>query len=142
MSASLVQGEFTYRSGNPPNIYQFTIVHDITGQISVREIENPYGQVVSPYTKIPKSVTDDISAAMAQVENILGLTSALNGTIEFSADGEKSVLFATPLANDSYRVQITSDVFAPFRVSVKSRLGFTIEAGAVITGNVDFEVFV
>jgi len=141
-SANLVQGEFTYRSGNPPNIYQFTIVYDFTGQISVREIENPYGQVVSPYTKIPKSVTDDISAAMEQVENILGLTSALNGTIEFSASSERSVLFSTPLANDSYRVQITSDVFAPFRVSVKSRLGFTIEAGAKITGNVDFDIFV
>ena len=79
---------------------------------------------------------------MQQVENILGLTSALNGTIEFSASSERSVLFSTPLANDSYRVQITSDVFAPFRVSVKSRLGFTIEAGAVITGNVDFDIFV
>lgn len=141
-SANLVQGEFTYRSGNPPNIYQFTIVYDFSGQISVREIENPYGQVVSPYTKIPKSVTDDISAAMEQVENILGLTSALNGTVSFSADNTKSVLFSTPLANDSYRVQITSDVFAPFRISVKSKLGFTIEAGATITGNVDFDIFV
>lgn len=141
-SANLVQGEFTYRSGNPPNIYQFTIVYDFSGQISVREIENPYGQVVSPYTKIPKSVTNDISSAMEQVENILGLTSALNGTVAFSADNTKSILFSTPLANDSYRVQLTSDVFAPFRISVKSKMGFTIEAGATITGNVDFDIFV
>jgi hypothetical protein len=141
-SASLVQGEFTYRSGTPPNLYQFTIVYDFSGQISVRQIENPYGQVVSPYTKIPKSVSDDIAAAMEQVENILGLTSALNGTIHFSADNTKSVLFSTPLANDSYRVQLTSDTFAPFRVSVKSKAGFTVEAGATITGLVDFDVFI
>jgi hypothetical protein len=140
-SANLVQGEFTYRSGNPPNIYQFTIVYDFTGQISVRQIENPYGQIVSPYTKIPKSVSDDIASAMEQVENILGLTSALNGTVTFSSDNTKSVLFSTPLANDSYRVQITSDIFAPFRVSVKSKMGFTIEAGATITGLVDFDIF-
>lgn len=141
-SANLVQGEFTYRSGSPPNIYQFTIVYDVSGQLSVREIENPYGQVVSPYTKIPKSVTSDISSAMEQVENILGLTSALNGTISFNQENSKSVLFSTPLANDSYRVEISSDIFAPFRVSVKSKLGFTVEAGATITGTVDFDIFV
>ena len=141
-SANLVQGEFTYRSGTPPNLYQFTIVYDFSGQISVREIENQYGQVVSPYTKIPKSVTADISSAMEQVENILGLTSALNGTISFSNENTKSVLFSTPLANDSYRVELASDVFAPFRVSLKSKLGFTVEAGATITGNVDFDIFV
>jgi hypothetical protein len=141
-SANLIQGEFTYRSGNPPNTYQFTIVYDFSGQISVRQIENQYGQIVSPYAKIPKSVSDDISSAMRQVENILGLTSALNGTISFNSENTKSIVFSTPLANDSYRVQITSDVFAPFRVSVKSKMGFTVEAGAKITGNLDFDIFV
>jgi hypothetical protein len=142
-SASLVQGEFTYRSGSSPNMFQFTIVYEgASGQISVREIENGYGQIVSPYARIPRSVSDDISAAMLRVDNLLGLTSAINGTIVFDDDTEQSVMFSSPLANDSYRVQITSDVFAPFRISVKSRNGFTVEAGAKITGNVDFDVFI
>lgn len=140
--ATLLQSEFTYRSGVSPNIYQFTIVYDFAGNISVREIEDPYGQVVSPYTRIPKTVTDDISTAMGQVENLLDLTSALNGTVTFTLDTSKSVVFPSPLANDSYRVQITSDIFAPFRVSAKSRGGFTIEAGATISGTIDYDVFI
>lgn len=141
-SSSLTQGEFTYRSGSSPDVYQFTIVYEISGQLSVREIENPYGQVVSPYTRIPRSVSDDIAVAMEQVENLLGLSSAISGTINFAGETSQSVVFSTPLASDAYRVQLTSDVFAPFRVSVRSRQGFTVEAGAAITGQVTFDVFV
>ncbi len=142
MPFTLLQSEFTYRSGVSPNLYQFTIVSDFVGNISVREIEDNYGQIVSPYTRIPKSVTDDISAAMSQVENLLNLTSVSNGTVSFSLESYKTVLFPTPLPNSSYRVQITSDIFAPFRVVSKTTSGFTIEAGATLTGNVSYEIFV
>ena len=142
-SANLTQGEFTYRSGSSPNLFQFTIVYDgATGQISVREIENSYGQIVSPYTRIPQSVTADIASAMEQVENLLGLTSAISGTLSFDSDTARSVLFSESLANSSYRVQLTADIFAPFRISAKGRNGFTVEAGARVTGDVTFNVFV
>ena len=141
-SANLVQGEFTYRSGADPSVYQFTIVYNAAGEIAVREIEDAYGQIMSPYTQIPKSVSNDIVGAMQQVENLLELTSAVNGSLSFTGESSKSVVFSTPLPNASYRVQITSDVFAPFRVSTKSTLGFTIESGSLITGTVDFDVFV
>ena len=71
MAASLAQSEFVYRSGTSPDIYTFTIVSNTLGDLSVRDIQDPYGFVLSPYTQIPQSVTTDINSAMAQVETIL-----------------------------------------------------------------------
>ena len=141
MAASLAQSEFVYRSGVTPNIYTFTIVSNSQGNISVRDIQDPYGFVISPYTQIPKSVTTDINTAMAQVETILALTSAVNGTLTFAAETEKSVTFAEAFSDTSYRVQVTSDVFAPFRITNKTTLGFTVQAGSTITGTVGYNVF-
>ena len=139
--ASLAQSEFVYRSGVTPDIYTFTIVSDSLGNISVRDIQDPYGFVISPYTQIPQSVADDIIASMGQVETILALTSAVNGTLTFTAETEKAVTFAEAFADTSYRVQVTSDVFAPFRITNKTVLGFTVQAGSTITGTVGYDVF-
>jgi hypothetical protein len=141
MAATLAQSEFVYRSGTSPDIYTFTIVSDSLGNISVRDIQDPYGFVISPYTQIPQSVTTDIGTAMAQVETILALTSAVNGTLTFAAETEKTVTFASAFASTSYRVQVTSDVFAPFRITNKTVLGFTVQAGSTITGTVGYDVF-
>lgn len=142
MAASLIQSEFVYRSGVSPDLYQFTIVSDQSGIIKVRDLQDPYGFVISPYTLIPQSVTDDISSAMGQVENLLALTSAVNGTVTFAAEDSKVITFPTPLADTTYRVHITSDVFAPFRITNKTTAGFTIEAGATISGDVGYDVLI
>ena len=78
---------------------------------------------------------------MSQVETILALTSAVNGTLTFTAETEKAVTFAEAFSGTSYRVQVTSDVFAPFRITNKTVLGFTVQAGATITGSVGYDVF-
>jgi len=142
MALTLAQSEFVYRSGNPPTLYMFTIVSDQTGLLSVRDIQDPYGFVLSPYTQIPQTVTNDIQSAMSQVENLLSLTSAVNGNLTFTTETEKNVVFSTPFSNTNYRVQVTSDVFAPFRITNKTTLGFTIQAGAAISGVVGYDVFV
>ena len=142
MAGTLIQSEFVYRSGSSPNLYQFTIVSNEVGALLVRAIEDPYGQVVSPYTQIPQSVTDDIASAMTQVETLLALTSAVNGNLTFTNETEKSVTFASPFADTNYRVQVTSDVFAPFRITNKTTAGFTIQAGATISGTVGYDVLV
>ena len=141
MAASLAQSEFVYRSGTSPNIYTFTIVSDSQGTISVRDIQDPYGFVISPYTQIPQSVTTDISSAMSTVETILSLTSAVNGTLTFTAETEKTVTFAEAFGDTDYRVQVTGDIFAPFRITNKTVTGFTIQAGATVTGSVGYDVF-
>ena len=142
LSATLVQAEFVSRSGSSPNLYQFTIVQNQVGAILVRDIQDPYGLVVSPYTQIPQSVSTDITDAMSQVEAILALTSAVNGNLTFSEETEKSVAFAEAFPNANYRVQITSNLFAPFRVSSKTVNGFTIQAGATVSGVVGYDVLV
>lgn len=142
MTASLIQSEFVYRSGVSPSLYTFTISSNSTGVISVRDIQDPYGFVISPYTQIPQSVTVDISSAMSQVETILSLTSAVNGTLTFAAETEKTVTFSEAFSDTTYRVQVTSDVFAPFRITNKTVLGFTIQAGSTITASVGYDVFV
>lgn len=141
MAATLTQSEFVYTSGVNPNLYLFTIV-SYQGLLSVRDIQDPYGFVLSPYTQIPQSVTNDIQTAMGQVEDLLSLTSAANGNLTFASETEKSVTFAKAFSNTNYRVQITSDVFAPFRITNKTTLGFTIQAGATISGVVGYDVFV
>jgi len=142
MAASLAQSEFVYRSGVLPNIYTFTIVSNQQGNLSVRDIEDPYGFVISPYTQIPQSVTADIASAMSAVETILALTSAVNGTLVFVAATSMPVVFAAAFADTSYRVQTTSDIFAPFRITNKTVLGFTVQAGATVTANVGYDVFI
>ena len=141
MAASLAQAEFTYRSGTSPDIYVFTIVSDSQGTISVRDIQDPYGFVISPYTQIPQSVTTDISSAMSTVETILSLTSSVNGSLVFAAETSKSVTFSEAFGDTNYRVQVTGDIFAPFRVTNKTTVGFTIQAGATVTGTVGYDVF-
>ena len=143
MSASLVISEFVYRSGVPPEYFTFTIGADATtGRVYVREITDRYGMVVSPYTRLPQSVTDDICSATSQVESILALVSTINGILTFTAETYKDVVFATPLTNTNYRVQLSPGIFAPLRIVNKLVTGFTVQAGATITGQVGYDVFV
>jgi hypothetical protein len=140
MAATLIQADFTYRSGTSPDLYTFTLMQNQAGTLLVRDIQDPYGLVVSPYTEIPQTVVADIASALTQVEDLLALTSAVNGTLTFTAETSKTVTFATALSGTTYRVHLVSDVFAPFRVISKTTTGFTIEAGATVTGTVGYDV--
>ena len=142
MTATLVLSEFTYQSGIPSELYTFTVVVNQQGAISVRNIQNPLGLIMDPWSSLPESVTDDICAATAQVENLMAATSAINGTLVFSNSNSEDYTFATPLSGTTYRVQITCDQFVPLRVINKTTTGFTVQAGATFTGNVGFDVFV
>ena len=142
MSGTLVQAEFVYRSGTAADLYTFTIVQNSTGTIAVRDIQNAYGFIISPYSQIPQSVADDIVAAMAQVEAILAATSAVSGTLVFSNETSKTFSFVTPFPNTAYRVQMSPSEFVPLRVIAKTTTSFTIQAGAAFTGTVGFDVFI
>lgn len=140
MSGTLIQASFTYRSGTSPNLYQFTITQNAAGEIVIQDIQDPYGLVISPYTEIPQSVADDISTAISQVENLMALTSAVNGTVTFASETEKDVTFASALPDATYRVVLSPAIFATLRVTSKTTAGFTIEAGATISGDVGYDV--
>jgi hypothetical protein len=142
VAATLIQSEFTYRSGIPSQAYMFVVVVDEQGNTSVRDIQSPFGTILDPWTRIPQSVTDDICAATVAVESLLATTSPINGQLVFAAETSKSFTFSTPLASTTYRVQLESDTFVPLRVVGKTTTGFTVEAGAAFTGTVGFDVFI
>jgi hypothetical protein len=142
MAATLIQSEFVYRSGQPSEQYTFTIVSNSVGALSVRDIQNPYGFILSPYSTIPQSVTNDISTAMQQVEALLAATSAVNGTLVFVSENTKTYTFVTPLTTSTYRVQLTSNSFVPLRVTGQTTTSFTVQAAATFTGTVGFDLFI
>lgn len=142
MAYTRIQSDFTYRSGVSPNYYYFTISLDQAGNVSVKDIESPTGQIIDSNTSIPQSVTDDITAAIAQVENFVAQTSAVNGQLVFAAETSKTVNFVTPMAGTTYRVVFSPQDFIPVRVTSKSTTGFTVSVGITYTGTLGYDVFV
>lgn len=142
MAGTRIQSDFTYRSGVGAQAYTFTIVEDQSGSLGVRDIQSPFGLLLDSMTRVPQSVIDDMNSAITQVEDILATTSAINGTLVFAAEAEKSVVFATALSSTDYRVQLAPDTFVPLRITNKTTAGFTVQAGATFNGAVGYDVFI
>ena len=142
MAATRVQFDATYTSGSGTNLYRFTICVNTAGVVGVRDIRTPYGLLIDSMTSVPQSVVNDINTAIAQVETILTMTSAVNGTLTFVAEGSKDVVFSTPMTDTSYRVQLSPSDFISARISAKSTVGFTVQLNVTFTGTVGYDVFV
>ena len=142
MAATRVQFDATYTSGSGTNLYRFTICVNTAGVVGVRDIRTPYGLLIDSMTSVPQSVVNDINTAIAQVETILTMTSAVNGTLTFVAEGSKDVVFSTPMTDTSYRVQLSPSDFIAARISAKSTVGFTVQLNVTFTGTVGYDVFV
>lgn len=134
--------DFSYRSGVSPQFYYFTVSLDQAGLISVKDIQSPQGRTIDSQTSLPQSVTDDITAAIAQVENLVAQTSAVNGQLTFAAETSKTVTFVTPFIGTGYRVVFSTTDFIPVRVTSKSTTGFTVSVGVTYTGTIGYDVFV
>ena len=134
--------DFTYRSGVSPLFYYFTITLDQGGEISVKDIQSPQGRIIDSQTSIPQSVTDDIQSAIAQVENFVAQTSAVNGQLTFAAETSKSVTFVTPFVGTGYRVVFSTQDFIPVRVTSKLTTGFQVSVGVTYSGTIGYDVFV
>lgn len=142
MSATRIAFEATYTSGTSTSQYRFTVVVDLNGVVSVRDIRSPFGLIADTMTRLPQTVTEDIAAAMNQVEALLSLTSSVNGTLTFASETEKSVTFSTPMSDTNYRVLFSPSDFISARVSAKSTVGFTVQLNVTFTGEVGYDVFV
>lgn len=134
--------EGTYTSGTARQQYRFTVLVDQLDNVSVRDITTPFGLIMDSYTSLPQSVITDINAAIGQVENLLSLTSAVSGTVTFSAATSVDITFTTPMADTSYRVHLSPSDFIGVRVTNKLTTGFTIQANITFTGTVGYDVFV
>ena len=142
MAATRVQFDATYTSGSGTNLYRFTICVNTAGVVGVRDIRTPYGLLIDSMTSVPQPVINDINTAIAQVETILTMTSAVNGTLTFVAEGSKDVVFSTPMTDTSYLVQLSPSDFISARISAKSTVGFTVQLNVTFTGTVGYDVFV
>ena len=142
MAGTRIAFEGTYTSGTGTSQYRFTVVVDLNGIVSVRDIVTPYGLVMDSMVRLPQSVVSDITDAMTQVEDLLSLTSSVNGTMTFAAETEKSITFSTPMSAATYRVHLSPSDFIAARVTTKTTTGFTVQVGTTFTGTVGYDVFV
>ena len=142
MSGTLAQSQFTYTAGTPTQQYRWTVVVPQTGNTGIRDIQGPFGLIIDSWTEVPASIFTSMNDSLAQVEGILASTSAVNGTLVFANETEKSFTFAAPQPGTTYRVQVTTDEFVGLRISAKTTTGFTVQASAAFTGSVGFDVFV
>ena len=121
--------------------FSFTVVQDLSGVISVRNIVSPTGSLDDAFVELPQEVTDDIATAMAQLEDMMA-SSSVSGTLSFDGEASKEVVFETALNSDSYRVHLAIGDFIPMRVVSKTVAGFTVELGTTYTGDVGYDVMV
>jgi hypothetical protein len=143
MALSRMQTEITYKStADAGGEYYFTVVMDLAQALSVRDIRGPTGPIRDSATEIPKDVSVDMQTAIGNLEDLVAQTSATNGTLTFTAETSKAVVFATAYANTNYRVALETGDFIPVRVTTKTTTGFTVEAGITYTGSVGYDVFV
>ena len=142
MSGTRIAFEGTYTSGTVPQQYRYTVVSDMSGVLSVRNILSPYGLIIDSMTRLPQSVVSDITTSISQVETLLTMTSAVNGTLTFVAEAEQTVTFSTPMTDTNYRVYFNPSDFLVARVSAKSTTSFTCQLNISFTGTVGYDVVV
>lgn len=144
---NLVQTSFVYRvpvsqTSCGFGFWEFTIVSNQNGTLGVQNIKSPQGYLCNSGIQIPPNVWDCVNEAKQQVENLLAVTSAVNGTLNFVNQTALSVVFATPFPNALYRVHVTTHDFVAARVTNQTTTGFDIEMGVTYTGLVGYDVFV
>lgn len=141
MSGTRVAFEGTYTSGSGRQQYRYTVVVDQNGVVSVRDILTPTGLIMDSMVRLPQSVVSDITDSMSQLEDLLALSSAVNGTLTFVSEVEKSVTFSTPSADTNYRVFLDPSDLIVARITTKLTTGFTVQVGSTFTGTIGYDVF-
>ena len=143
MAATRLGLEATYRSPSTGSTYYtFIITSDQEENVSVRDIQGPYGLIVDSLTELPSSVVTDITTAINAVEAILAGISSTSGSVTFTAETEKAITFTTAMSDTTYRVYTNTSEFVPVRITNKATTGFTIEVGVTFTGTVRYDVLV
>ena len=142
MSLTRYKTESTYISTTAlGEQYTFTVCQDLSGVVSVENIVTPTGSISDAHIKLPKEVTDDIATAMGELEDLMA-SSSVAGTLSFSEEASKEVVFETAMNAETYRVYVSLGDFVPFKITNKTVNGFTLQLGATYTGDIGYDVFV
>ena len=129
MALAKQQTVVTYSSTFGTSVYQFDIVVDSQGNISVRNIRSPKGLITDSYTPIPDSVLTDIEEAKVQTVQIMSETQVESGTLTFTGQiSQVATVAARILNNTSYRVIYTTPDGTVLQTTSKSTTGFTAVA--------------
>lgn len=142
MSATRIQAVFSFKSMYNGSPYYYDVIVGQTGDIGIKNLQNMYGLIIDTVSSLPKPVVDDINASIAQVEDTMATTSAINGSETFSGESSKSVVFPSALSSSDYRVYINVDDLIVCRATNKTTAGFTIELSDEHTGTVYYDVFI
>lgn len=142
MALSRIQSSFSYKSSSGGQSYYFTVLVNESGLITVGNIQSSAGAVCDSTTSVPQTVLDDIQTAIGQVETLMSLTSAVNGTATFVAVAFVDIVFATAMSTTSYRVTYSKEDFIQIRTANKTVNGFRIEVGSTYSGDIGWDVFV
>lgn len=142
MALNRVQSTFTYRSGGGGVYYYFEVAQDSEGNLSIRNVRNDRGLIVDSTTGVPQSVLEDMQTALAEVEDLMAQTSAINDVVSLINETSFSVTFTQPFQNASYRVYVSTSDFIAWKVANKTTTGFDIVLGSTYTGDVGYDVFV
>ena len=114
---------------------------DSSGNLSIRNIQNPAGLIVDSMSALPQEVITDISDAMAVVRDLLEINSRINGEIAFSAETSVSVSLPEALANTDYQILLDSSDFVLFRVVTKTTTSFVVQSSTTYTGTIKYSLF-
>jgi len=142
MASQRIRSEFIYKSVTSSNdTYYFTISADTSGNLSVRNIQNPAGLVVDSMSSLPQEVISDISDAMIVVRDLLSINSRINGEIEFAAETSVTVDLPEAMANTEYQILLDSTDFVMFRVVSKTTTSFVVKSSTTYTGTIRYALF-
>jgi len=142
VALSRIQSSFSYSSSSGGQSYYFTVLVDESGLITVGNIQSSSGAVCDSTTGVPQTVLDDIQTAIGQVETLMSLTSAANGTVTFVAQTYVDIVFVEAMSTTSYRVTYSKEDFIQVRTINKTLTGFRIEVGSTYSGDIGWDVFV
>ena len=121
--------------------YSFTVVQDVSGVVSVKNIVTPTGSMTDAYVTLPQEVTDDITTAMGELEDLMASSSS-SGTLVFDSESSKEIIFETAMNTATYRVYVSMGDFVPYKITNQTIAGFTLKLGATYSGSVGYDVFV
>lgn len=141
MPSLRLHSEFTYQVLIGTSRYYYTLIVAQSGAISVKAITTPQGAACGNIS-VPQAVLDEISISVTQLEDLFTVTTPINGYLVYANETSQSVVFASPLASNNYRVVLSVEDFLLAKVTNKTTTGFTLELSTSYTGQVGYDVIV
>jgi len=132
MALTRQQSVHTYASASGSQTYQFDVVVDAQGIVSVRNIRTPLGPLCGPLTELPQIVMDDMNTAIELAALLQLETEVDSGNVVFTGQTSRPVVIpGGTLNNTNYRVVFTTPDGTLLEATAKTITGFTATAASL-----------